>query len=100
MNVKILVDGIIEIRKATRAKKKYDHLLSKLKEIGWVNKNKEIWENVIKHDYTIKIVYIQPTTRNDDVDKTIITFDDVKTYLTNKENVLAQRFIKSLETWI
>jgi hypothetical protein len=97
-NISALIDGVLEIRKKTKAKKKYDHLLEKLEQIGWVKQNKEKWENTIKHkDYNIQIVYIQPN--NDHSNKTIISFDDVKKYLIHKEDELVQRFIKSLEKW-
>lgn len=91
-NISKLVDGILEIYQATNSKKKYNHLLDILSSIGWV-KDKEN----TSHDYEIEIVYIQPS--QDRLNKTIILFDEIINYLSDKEDVLSKRFLKSLNDW-
>lgn len=93
-NIPDLVDGVLEIRKATSAKKKYDNLLLLLSKVGWVNK---VSTKNTSTNYDIEIVYIQPNTDNSD--KTIITFNDISKILADKQDELTKRFVKSLNKW-
>lgn len=93
-NIPDLVDGVLEIRKATSAKKKYDNLLLLLSKVGWVDK---VSTKNTSTNYDIEIVYIQPNTDNSD--KTIITFNDISKILADKQDELTKRFIKSLNKW-
>ena len=93
-NVPDLVDGVLEIYKATTSKKKYDNLLSLLSQIGWVNIENKI--NTSKK-YDIEIVYIQPNTDNSD--KIIITFDEISNILSNNQDELTKRFVTSINKW-
>jgi len=95
-NIKYFVDGILEIYKDTKAKKKYDHLLSHLSQIGWIDTIQ--LKNKIDHNYEIEIVYIQP---NDDKSgRTIITFEKIANELSSRQDELTKRFVQSLQRWI
>lgn len=92
--MKNLVDGIIDIYKATSSKKKYDNLLNQLSEIGFVKLPEST--NTCK-DYEVEIVYIQPN--NDETGKLIISFDDISNYIGDNKDFLTQRFIQSILSW-
>ena len=93
-NIKNLVDGVLEICKATNSKKKYGNLLTLLSQIGWVDKS--LTTNT-SNDYLIEVVYIQPNS--DDSDKTIITFREIVDYLSDNKDELSRRFSQSLIEW-
>lgn len=92
---KKLVDGILQIYKATNSKKKYDNLVELLSNIGWVDKT--TMKNTCG-EYDINIVYIQPNPNN--ADKNVISFADIISILSAKQDELTQRFVKSLINWI
>lgn len=94
-NIPDLINGVLDINRATSAKKKYGNLLSLLAEIEWVN-----IEHMINtsSDYDITIVYIQPNRKVDCADD-VITFAEISTYLSANTDVLTQRFCKSLIEW-
>jgi hypothetical protein len=94
-NIVDLVYGILDIYKATNSKKKYDNLIEILSKAGWIDKNSM---TNISHDTEIIIVYIQPNSNNSD--KNIITFPDICDYLSEYEDELTLRFIKSLRKWV
>jgi hypothetical protein len=101
VNIKELVDGILKINKASKAKIKYGQLLNLLKEIGWINKTENNWTNASTDCTDISIVYIQPNSaKTDKTDKTIISFEDIIGYLNNKNDALTKRFVESLKKWI
>lgn len=93
-NIPDLVDGVIAIRHASMIKKKYDNLLSKLNEMGWVDNT--LLKNTSNH-YTVKVVCIQP--QNVKGNNEIITFADIVEYLSDKEDFFTRRFCESLTHW-
>lgn len=93
-NVKKLVGGILQIRQTTSSKKKYDNLISLLSKIGWID---ESTMTATCEDYDIEIVYIQPNIGN--ADKNIISFADIVSILSHRQDELTQRFVKSLTNW-
>ncbi len=97
-NVRKLIDGIIKIYKATDSKyiKKYDYLISKLSQLGWIKKENLQLINTAK-DYKIIIVFIQP--RNDDNSPDTISFNDICSILKGQDD-LTKRFAKSLGNWV
>ncbi len=94
-NISDLINGVLDINRATNAKKKYGNLLSLLSQIGWID-----IENMINtsSDYDITIVYIQPNRKADCADE-VITFVDISEYLSIHTDSLTQRFCKSLIEW-
>jgi hypothetical protein len=93
-NIKDLIDGILDIYKATSSKKKYKNLLTLLAAIGWVDLNNM---TNISSDSKIEIVYIQPNAEETNIN--IITFTDVCNYLSKHNDDLTTRFVKSLKEW-
>lgn len=94
-NIPRLIDGLLLIKKATKAKKKYAKLFEKLVEIGWIDKINEInTSHVYKN---IEIVYIQPN--NYKAEDNVITFQEIFECLSYKNDSLTIRFLKSLKEW-
>ncbi len=96
-NIPKVVDDIISIYGATnnRYKGKYDHLISKLVQLGWVcRKGNEI--KTIAKDYSVSVVYIQPV--NTANQSNVISFSEVESYL-KETDLLTKRFVKSLKKW-
>ncbi len=94
-NITNLVDGILDINKATQAKKKYEYLLSKLETMGWVDK---MTNTNISEKYDITIIYIQPNRKEEDTDL-VITFSEISDYLSGYTDPVTKRFCKSLIRW-
>lgn len=94
-NIPRLIDGLILIKKASRAKKKYEYLFEKLYNIGWVD---QTYKNNTSHLYeNFEIDYIQPNNKKDE--NNVITFLDIIECLKHKTDPLTVRFLKSLEEW-
>lgn len=92
--IKDIVDGILDIQQASMLKKKYNNLLHKLHEVGWLD------ESLTKNtagQYDIKLVYIQPTD-NSGLNE-VITFDNIIEYLAEKDDFFTRRFCQSLSSW-
>ena len=95
LNIKNMVNGVLDIYNATSSKKKYNELLTLFAKIGWVNISTLVNTS---HDYNIEVVYIQP---NIDVSgKVIISFNDIVDYLSDRQDLLTIRFVQSLKKWI
>jgi hypothetical protein len=88
---------VLKISKASKSKK-YEALLKKQIEIGWIDKSGQI---ISKPEYKIQVVYIKPSfnEKTDKDLKKIITFKEVIESIRVNEDSLTQRFIKSLERW-
>ncbi len=96
IKVKGLVSGLLKIYSATNHKVKYNNLLDKIEKIGWIERDKEIIKNLdIETEPTI--IYIQPLNKENK--KSIISFDDIIKALSDSNDLLTKRFIKSLEKW-
>ena len=95
-SVSELVENIISIKKASKSKK-YNSLIDKLKEMGWIDNTGQI---VSMQDYKMKVVYIMPNDKNvTDERLKIITFKEVIESIKSNEDGLTGRFITSLERW-
>jgi hypothetical protein len=94
-NVIKLIDGVLEIQNASNSPK-YNHLMAKLDVIGWVDKTNN---TNTSRDYEIQVVYIKPTKTLEDEKKQVITFEDIISALSDRNDALTTRFIKSLESW-
>lgn len=96
-NIPQLIDGVLKIYRATdsKYKKKYDHLISKLSDIGWIKRESFSLQNTAKN-YNITIVYIQPRNENNSVDT--ISFNDISSMVSGQDD-LTKRFLKSLNDW-
>ena len=92
-----LLEGVHAIYQATRSKKKYQHLLSKLQEMGFITLNKNQIFRIAQADYDIQIVYIQPN--NSEGFDNVITFCDASEIIKQHGDELSQRFSRSLLKW-
>lgn len=107
-----LLKGIIQIFRATNAKRKYYHLLLSLEEIdqlylpksfksimqnsslrGSVESSREI--QIISKVEKAQIIYIQPNGEGED----IINFREIAQLLEKTNDALSNRFAKSLHEW-
>lgn len=98
-NITSLVDGVLQINKATSSKRKYGYLIDLLSKIGWVDNS--TYQN-ISQDYNIEIVYIQPMNmkiEKEEQNNSIITFGDIQASLLAFDDGLTQRFLQSLKRW-
>ena len=96
IKVKGLVNGLIEIYKATDQKVKYNNLFDKMEKIGWIERdNKTIKNQNIEIEPSI--IYIQPLNKENK--ESIISFDDIIKALSDSNDLLTKRFIESLEKW-
>jgi hypothetical protein len=96
ININKLVEGVINIFNATEAKIKYGHLIHELSKIGWIDNTRVQPRNKSK-DYEIKIVYILPENLENNAD--VISFDDIVSYLSVKDDDFTKRFIESIKKW-
>ncbi|MDA3865480.1 MAG: hypothetical protein PF489_01890 [Salinivirgaceae bacterium] len=96
IQVKGILEGLKKIYKATHQKVKYNYLLDKLQQMGWLTRTEKSFD-INNINISPEILYIQPkNTTNDD---SVISFDDVITALSNTNDELAKRFVVSLEKW-
>lgn len=97
INIPKIVDGLIEIYKATRQKKKYRYLFEELIHLGWAKEEGKTYINT-SSVYDIEVIYIQPKKthlRN----QNIITFQNIIDILSSETDELTKRFVQSLEVW-
>ena len=91
-----IVDGVVRIASVSSYKKKYNHLLSKLKQLNLLNDNKEY----IGVSNEINIIYVQP---NDNKQKSdvVITFDWISNWLTKiyENDEFIKSFSSALSYW-
>jgi hypothetical protein len=96
LNVPGLVDGILQIYKASKQKTKYNHLMNELINLGWLTVDGKAYKNT-STPIKVSIIYIQPVNQNNEAN--IISFDDIITLLNTKEDACSKRFAKSLVEW-
>jgi len=91
-----ILKGLQKIYKATHQKVKYNALLDKIQDMGWISRNDKSFE-INNIDITPEILYIQPlNTANN---PSVISFADVISALNELDDALAKRFAVSLEKW-
>ena len=95
--IKIIVDGVIAIYRATTQKRKYRNLLDEISKAGWLLVEKQKIINNSK-DYKVEIIYIQPV--NDNNSENVISFDFIANLIEKDNNHLAIRFAASLRRWV
>lgn len=104
VNIKNLIDGLLQINQNTKSNKKYLNLLNEFKEIAWLKEENEVWENS-SQDTDIEIIYIQPTIKekNKEEDKKYktrtISFEEIANILVEINSDLSKRFAESLRKW-
>ena len=91
-----LIDGLVKIYGATQQKTKYNRLLEKLEKIHWIERDDKSIKN-LNCEIKPEVIYIQPLNKMDK--ENIISFDNIISALSDSENPLTKRFIKSLEKW-
>lgn len=92
-----LLQGVLEIYSATRAKKKYRCLLEELQALGMVRKSDQNSYVVVPSDSEIEILYLQPNTGDENEDT--ITFAEAADIITANEDEVSRRFAESLRRW-
>ena len=92
-----LIHEAFKIRDESGKTEKYDYFERCLNDIGIDHK---ALDEVI-YGKEIKIVYIQPYERPSDKEQpyTIITFEQIRTYIEQEDDAIAKRFCKSLMEW-
>jgi hypothetical protein len=97
-NLKIsgLIDGLIKIYTATKQKQKYNNLIEKIEKIGWVKRENGKLKNC-NINLKPEIIYIQPLNINNE--ENVISFNDIRKYLSDLKDAIAKRFIISLQKW-
>ena len=92
-----LIREAFKIRDESGKTEKYDYFERCLNDIGIDHK---ALDKVI-YGKDVKIVYIQPYERPSDKKQpyTIITFEQIITYISQKDDAIAERFCKSLNEW-
>lgn len=92
-----LLDGILDIYSATKEKQKYSFLLDELRDFGLLAINRDGTITVMDLDYTLEIVYLQPTNPNRQ--ENTITFSVIANIIERYRDELSLRFAQSLRRW-
>jgi hypothetical protein len=92
-----LLEGILEIPKTSRSKKKYRCLLEALHEMEFIALGQDGRFRVAQAGYDIQIVYLQPT--NPDGKENVISFREAATIIEMQGDELGRRFARSLREW-
>jgi len=107
-----VIQGLVDIFRATNRKRKYFHLLKMLEDIGIIElpsqlQSKVFSKNRVELNILIgkmkiiapinkcKVVYLQPTGNSDDV----ITFNEFSRLIQEFDDPITQRFVESHKTW-
>lgn len=96
IKVKGIIDGLIKIYCATAQKTKYNHLLDKIEEIGWIERRNKSIIN-LNVDIEPRVIYIQPL--NEKKEPSVISFDDIIQSLSDSNDLVTRRFLESLKKW-
>lgn len=91
-----IVDGVVKIASVSSYKKKYNHLLSKLKQLNLLNDNKEY----IGVSNNINIIYVQPNNNKQKCDM-VVTFDWISNWLARRyeNDEFIKYFSSVLSSW-
>ena len=107
-----LIEGLFEIFRATKIKRKYFHLFKMLENAGIIELPSQLQSKVFSKNMSgvmaliqkvkiilpvpqIKIVYLQPTGNKKDV----ITFSEFGSLIEGIGDPITLRFVESLKTW-
>ena len=91
-----LINGLVNIYRATRHKEKYAYLIDQFVQLDWVKKEDGKYISMAP-DLVPNVIYIQPTNLTNSL--SIITFEQICNYLQNSNSLLTNRFLKSLKEW-
>lgn len=97
-NIPKLINGLLQIYKATNQKIKYARLLEHLVAIDWLELEELNWTNT-SDNHSIEIIYIQPNSEENTNGYSIIPFDKVAASIEKIKSCMALRFAKSLRSW-
>jgi hypothetical protein len=92
-----LLDGVFKIYQASISSKKYQYLLERLQEMGFITHDNSGAFRIAQADYNIQIVYIRPN--NPRGQENVITFREISKIVERHEDELSLRFSKSLLKW-
>lgn len=95
VGTKLIVEGILQIASISSYKKKYDHLISKLRSARLINDNNEYSEV----NPSFEVVYVQPS--NPKKEKMVIDFAWISNWLKEKypNSEFEIEFAKALKLW-
>ena len=96
VGMKAIVEGITKISTVSCYKTKYRHLLDKMASIGIVDTSR----GFCGQD-PIDVIYVQPRILENDVGKTVVDFNRVAAWLSNKypSDGFSMSFASALESW-
>jgi len=91
-----IVEGVVKIASVSSYKKKYNHLLSKLKQLNLLNNN----QGYIGNSNNINIIYVQPNEKGRK-NEVVITFDWISKWLNRKygDNEFVKNLSLALADW-
>jgi len=92
-----LFEGLVEIYRATTAKKKYMCLLQKLEVMGLIKFLPDGEIEIIQDNYKIDVIYIQPNNKNGEGN--ILSFHEAADIVEQQNDELSIRFAQSLREW-
>ncbi len=90
-----LINGIQQIAKVSTYKEKYNHLLNKLREYGFIDNR----EHYTGKNQGLEIIYVQPSKK--DKEENVIDFIWIADWLekTYKNEIFESEFARALRTW-
>lgn len=96
MGMREIVAGIARIASVSSYKKKYNHLISKMVDLGLMNSDRQFVHNSNK----IQIVYVQPHKKDNDTAE-VIEFEWISQWLVQKigDNDFGRQFADALMHW-
>jgi len=92
-----ILQGVLMIYAATKAKSKYRCLLDELTSLGFLKKLPDHKYATDKTQCDIDIVYIQPEKKEGSMH--VISFQDIAEIVARNSDELSQRFAESLRQW-
>ena len=93
----MLLEGVRELHRKSKSKKKYEHLLNLLQSMGFIALEDDSTLRVITADYDIQIVYIQPNDPENH--ENVISFQEAAHIIQQHGDELSLRFAQSLLEW-
>ena len=95
VGTKLIIEGILQIASVSSYKKKYDHLIAKLRLVGFIN-NKNKYSEV---NPSFEVVYVQPS--NLKKEESVIDFVWISNWLKEKypNSEFEIEFAKALKLW-
>ncbi|MCG8606515.1 hypothetical protein MJD09_16215, partial [bacterium] len=94
--MKAIIEGILRISRVTSFKKKYAHLLKKLREVELIDESTALIDSE-----DIRIIYVQPKRLERDAGKEVIEYRQLAENIHRAfpDSQLMRRFSTSLENW-